>query len=357
MAKTLRILQTDLLEHPAVKAWAELGPRRVQPDRIEVLKQKKNGAVYRLASVGPGHSAVIAKWCRHERAMIERTVYEEVLPHLPLPMPYYYGCIAEDPSSEVDRADRGEENGRFWWLFLEDIGHERYSPFVEEHRTLAAQWLGAMHAATEDFGEVESANVRALLPNRGPDHYLMYLRSARRAIPQIRAIPSLKATEQAILQDIVAMCEYLEMHWGQVEAFCDRMPRTFIHGDCLAKNVHVRMSRAGLSIAPFDWGGAGWGLPATDLGQLGLPYENLPPTHPDCATYLSVVRDQWTSFDLQTVQQLANLGQMFWSLKVISRGVPEFDYPGAHLETIINYKFGVYKSVLANTIRSARWGD
>jgi hypothetical protein len=359
-------------EHPAVKAWAELGPGRVEPERIEALKEKKKGAVYRLAGVGPGNSAVIAKRCRYERAVIERAVYEEVLPHLPLPMPDYYGCVVEDPVNvfriaysvagvnmeygirnteyTIRNADREEEDSRFWWLFLEDVGDERYSPYMKEHCALAAQWLGAMHTGADGL------RVRASLPNRGPAHYLMYLQSARQAIPQIRAIPSLKATEQTILQNIVAMCEYLEANWGQVETFCERMPRTFIHGDCLAKNVHVRTTRARLTIAPFDWGGAGWGLPATDLGQLGLPYRDLPPTQPDCATYWSVVREQWPSLDLQTIRQLANLGQMFWALKVISRGVPEFDYPGAHLESIIN-KFSVYKSVLANTIRSARWED
>ncbi len=200
----------------------------------------------------------------------------------------------------------------------------------------------------------ENLKVKNLLPDRGPDHYLIYLRSARQAIPHIRTFSSLKPTDRTILQNIVSMCEFLEDKWGEVNDFCAQMPRTFVHGDCLAKNVHVRMSQAGLSIAPYDWGGAGWGLPATDLGQLGLPYRHLPPTDPDCATYLSVVRDQWPDFDLHIVQQLANLGQMFWSLKVISRGVQEFDYQEAHIETIMD-KFRVYKSVLANTIRAAQW--
>ncbi len=270
--------------------------------------------------------------------MIERTVYEEVLPHLPVTTPHYHGCVEE------------ERGGRFWWLFLEDVGDQRYSPSVEEHRAIAAQWLGAMHSAAE--GLIGKAS----LPNRGPDHYLMYLRSARETIPQIRAISSLKATDRTLLKNIVSLCEFLEAHWSQVETFCDRMPRTFIHGDCLVKNVLVRATRDGPKFAPFDWGGAGWGLPATDLGQLGLPYRDVPPTSPDCATYSSVVRDQWPSLDIQTVQQLANLGQMFWSLKVISRCVPEFDYEEAHIESIIN-NFSVYESVLANTIRSARWED
>ena len=150
------------------------------------------------------------------------------------------------------------------------------------------------------------------------------------------------------------MCEFLEANWGQVETFCDQMPRTLVHCDCLAKNVHVQPTQAGLTLALFDWASAGWGLPATDLGQLGLPYRDVPATNPDCATYSSVVQDQWPSLDVQTVQQLANLGQMFWSLKVICLSVPEFDYSEAHIGSITN-NFSVHGSILANTIRSARW--
>ncbi len=335
MQKTFRILQTDLLEHPAVKAWGELRPERIEPEQIEVLKHKKKGAVYRLTGVGPENSAIIAKRARQAKAVIEHATYENVLPYLPVTTLHYYGCIEE-------------EDGRFWWLFLEDVGGQRYSPFVEEHRALAARWLGAMHTAAEGL------RAKIPLPDRGPDYYLMYLRSARESIPQIRAISSLKTTDQALLKNIVSMCEFLEVYWSQVETFCDRMPRTVIHGDCLVKNVHVRTTPEGLTIAPFDWGGAGWGVPATDLGQLGLPYHGVPPTNPDWATYWSVVQDQWPGIDVQTVQQLANLGQMFWSLKVISLGVEEFDYERAHIESII-YNFRVYASVLANAICSARW--
>ncbi len=241
-----------------------------------------------------------------------------------------------------------QEDDRSWWLFLEDVGDQRCSPVVAEHRALAAQWLGAMHTTAEGL------RVNASLPNRGPDYYLTYLQSACKAIPQIRAMPSLRTIDQVVLTNIISMCEYLEAHWGQVETFCDQMPHTFIHGDCLAKNVPVQTTQAGLTIAPFDWGGAGWGLPATDLGQLGLPYRDLPPTNPDCATYLSVVRDQWPRLNVQTIQQLANLGQMFWSLKVISLGVSDFDYEWVQIEHTMN-NFSIYESVLANAIRSARW--
>ena len=335
--RTAKILQINLLEHPAVKAWGELQPGRVKPDQIEILKQKKKGSVYRLVGVGLGNSAVIAKRARQEKAVIERAIYEEVLPNLPIPTLHYYGCIEEDES-------------RFWWLFLEDVGGQQYSPFVEEHRALAARWFGIMHTT------FNSAGLNVNLPDRGPNLYLTYQRSARELIPRIQTITSVAAEDLAVLTNIVSMCEFLEVHWSQVESFCDQMPRTFIHDDCLAKNVHVRTTQAGLTIAPFDWGGAGWGLPATDLGQLRLPYRGQPPDNPDFATYLSVVRDQWPSLDLQAIQDLANLGQLFWSLKVISRSIPEFNYERAQIEYVMD-NFRIYEATLADSIRSARWGN
>jgi hypothetical protein len=202
----------------------------------------------------------------------------------------------------------------------------------------------------------EGADLKASLPDRGPNLYLSYLRSAHESIPQIRAITSLSADDTAVLTHIVSLCEFLQAHWSQIETFCDRMPRAFIHDDCLAKNVHVRTTQAGLVFTPFDWGGAGWGLPATDLGQLRLPYRRQPPDDPDYATYRSIVRDQWPSLDVRTIALLPNLGQMFWSLKVISRAVPEFDCEWAQTEQVM-YNFRIYETTLADSMRSARWGD
>ena len=59
--KTDRTLQTNLLEHPAVNAWRELRPENIKPGQIEILKERKNRAVYRLVGVGPDNSAIIAK--------------------------------------------------------------------------------------------------------------------------------------------------------------------------------------------------------------------------------------------------------------------------------------------------------
>src|SRR5207249_8699405 len=102
-----------LLAHPAVRAWQQLDPQRVVPDRITPAKFKPNKprpnlAVYRLEGVGADGAAVIAKRCTRGGGQIERTIYERILPHVPLPGPRYYGTV---PRSPEDPAEDG------CWLF------------------------------------------------------------------------------------------------------------------------------------------------------------------------------------------------------------------------------------------------
>src|SRR5438094_1019393 len=145
-----------LREHPAVQAWRELQPRRVEPESIETLQHRNKSAIYRLEGVGPGGSAVIAKRCRQVTALVERAIYEDILPHLPIPSLHYYGFV--------------EEEGPFCWLFLEDAGGEKYSPSIREHCVLAGRWLGRMHTSAARIAAA------ARLPDRGPSHYLEPLR-------------------------------------------------------------------------------------------------------------------------------------------------------------------------------------
>src|SRR5438046_161827 len=129
-------LPERLVEHPAVKAWAALNPERVEPENIEVLKFKRcdsKSAVYRLEGVGPDGAAVVAKRCLAKTASVERIIYEEVLPRLPIPALGCYGFV-EMP---------GEG---YCWLFLEDAGREEYSSLDGEHRAIASPWLAAAPA-------------------------------------------------------------------------------------------------------------------------------------------------------------------------------------------------------------------
>ena len=53
---TLEILQTDLEQHPAVTAWADLRLVRVVPAEIEVLKRRGDSRIYPRVAVGDGGS-------------------------------------------------------------------------------------------------------------------------------------------------------------------------------------------------------------------------------------------------------------------------------------------------------------
>lgn len=105
--KRHKVLSTNLLEHSSFKAWNRLRPECMEPTGISILRENETSKVwvYRIAGVGPGGSSVIAKHKRTEIAAIERTIYEEVLPHLPIRSPHDYGYV--------------EEHSRFRWLFLE----------------------------------------------------------------------------------------------------------------------------------------------------------------------------------------------------------------------------------------------
>src|SRR2546423_15666938 len=116
------ILRSDLLEHPAVKAWSRLQPQSTEPLEIQTLKRNKS-AVYRLAGVGPEDSSVIAKYCRTTTALTEAAVYQEALPRLPLPCLRFYGILEDnDPNYRC--------------FFIEDAVNKTHFPHPPEHQPL-----------------------------------------------------------------------------------------------------------------------------------------------------------------------------------------------------------------------------
>ncbi len=341
MAKheTIRIVQTNPFEHPAVQAWRELQSRqvedprsaayrayRVEPERIEILKGKlptqtkrTKRFVCRLVGVGPAGSAVIGKRCWRSKAVVENTIYEEILPYLPIPSLNYYGLVEE-------------ANGEFCWLFLEDAGEEEYSARLAEHRSLSVQWLGLMHTSATHLA------APAGLPDRGPNHYLKRLRFVRDAILGHLVNPALQAEDLILLQGIASQCDALESNWDQVEAFCDGIPQTLVHGDFVVKNLRVRSNGAGMALLPFDWGEAGWGVPATDIMQM------------DVAAYWPVVCGHWPWLGVQALQHLAIIGKIFRCLDAFYWELPSFKYE--NLKTPMS-NMRIYKSRLADAIQAA----
>jgi aminoglycoside phosphotransferase (APT) family kinase protein len=336
VSKAHRVLRAGLAEHPALRAWRALSPAHAAPDHLVLLKRKAEGAVLRLPGVGPGGAAVIAKRCRREKAAIERAVYERVLPRLPVPSLAYHGAV-------------DDEDGRFAWLFLEDVGGERYAPEDRGHRELAARWLAHLHGAALE------PELRAVFPDRGPEHYRRELGAVCGLLPEARALAARTPRGAAGLERIAALCEALASGWSAVDALCARAPRALVHGDCLAKNVHFRGAGAARRVAPFDWGGAGWGVAGTDLGQLALPRRGPPEDAPDHAAYLDVARRRWPQLELDTVRRLAELGQLFWALKVIRRALPELACEWARPEDVLA-DLAVYEAALARSVGALRAG-
>ena len=329
------VIPTNLHEFPAIKAWRELRPELVQPDKIEILRGRKEMArrrAYRLAGVGPEGSAVIAKWCRRAKAVIEHTIYEEVLRYLPIPTLRYYGLVEE-------------KDGEFCWLFLEDAGEERYSAFTEEHRRLAARWLGLLHTSAA------RAALAARLPDRGQGHYLGRLRSARDRILGNLANSALNADDHAVLKAVLSQCAILESRWDQVESLFEGMPCTVVHGDFTEKNIRIRTNGAGTTILPFDWGNAGWGVPAIDLAQSPLPSIGFT-GNPDIASYWEVVRDHWPGVDLQTIQQWANLATMLRTIVAINWIALGLGYRWVEKPMMW---MRLYRGVMADAMQATDW--
>ena len=321
----------SLLDQRAVQAWRTLGAYRGEPSSTEILKNSgKKRAICRLAGVGLRGAAVIAKRCPKATGDIERTIYEEVLPRLPVTAPHYYGFVEDDDT--------------FCWLFLEDVGSQRYSPHIEEQRVLAARWLGLTHTVAARVA------ITARLPDRGPNYYLEHLRSARRAILRGLTNPALSTDDPAVLKAVLSQCDTLESGWKQLEKCCAGIPVTLVHGDFRRKNLYIQTTdQAGIGLFPIDWETAGCGVPAADLAPSRRRYAG---DHVDLATYLSIVRECWPKLDMPALLELVRAGSIF-------RRLAAMDWASRSLssewtEGPVGLLLG-YQSELADMMESISW--
>lgn len=299
MAKSVEILRDHLDEHPAVRAWHAIETKRNTPRMVAVIKPWKHrkSGIYRLAGVGPGGSAIVAKRCPWETALIERPIYEEFLPHIGLPTLRCYGSV-EDP------------DGDSHWLFLEEAHGDPYSRFDGEHRALAARWIAAIHRAGRPWA--------GHLPARDTSYYLELLRASRAKALEYAGCDALSEEETEVLRRTADQCDRLESAWGRLEDVCRAAPETVVHGDLVERNVRVRSSSDGPQLLVFDWEFAGYGTPAIDLAQFSL--RSISPDLPTyrsglacwpttevelgqlaaCGTFLQIVNAMWwASFGLR----------------------------------------------------------
>src|SRR5438309_678675 len=290
--------RSNLRKHPAVHAWCQLYPRD-EPLQITSLRiGRKKRMVCRLHGVGQADAAVIATRCRKRDALIERTVYEEILPRLTVPALHNYGFL------EVPE-------GEYCWIFMEEATGVGYSNLLAEHRTQAAHWLGLLHTSAADV----AAGGR--LPDGGPGRYLVLLKAARELTQQYLDNPVLSPDDVLFIEGIQARLDDLAAHWNRVEEICDGVPQTLVHGDFNGKNLRIRSANGNTIVGVFDWAEAGWGVPAVDLAQVGVPASKLS-ANPDIPTYWSTVRERWPNASAEALQQLAYCGTVFRALAALS---------------------------------------
>jgi phosphotransferase family enzyme len=288
-------ISSGLAEHAAVRAWCEM-TGGAPPASVDLLRKLSlhNAAVYRLTFAGAHEPAVFAKHAPLSVLRVERTVYEDVLPHLPVTAPRYRGCH--------------EAGDGLLWLFIEDVGNACLSPVDPDHRALASRWLGVLHTSGAALHRA------AGLPDGGPGRYLAHLHAGRARIRARLGNRALGAHDRVILGRVLEMQDALEARWPALERACEGMPSTLVHGDFQPKNLRLHRGEQGLVLCPIDWETAGWGVPAADLMAFGSPREE---TRLDLHAYLAVVRERWPTFDAGTFRKLSVMGQVFRAMAAV----------------------------------------
>ena len=289
---SILLIETD--QHPALLAWRQINGGRYTPSAIEVLQQQKKSEIYRLLEGGPGGEAIIAKRCLSETGKLERLIYEEILPSLPISQLRYYGCL-EETESDV-------------WIFLEDAGNQRFSAADDSHRLLAAHWLGALHRSARQTRAAEK------LPLRDPAYYLELMRMGRENIVQNMENPALTPEYIDILGSVLTQMETLEANWGKLAKYCQGFPRATVHADFQPKNVRVKQGATGDVLYVLDWEMAGWGIPVIDLVLwCGFPSS----VEADLRVYLDIAQEFWQNLDMSTLRFAIHVGCVFRRLAAI----------------------------------------
>jgi thiamine kinase-like enzyme len=98
---------------------------------------------------------------------------------------------------------------------------------------------------------------------------------------------------------LIDLLDRLQASWESIAACCNVMPRTLIHGDFVPKNIRVVSREEEMTLYPFDWELAGFGVPLADLSEI------------DLAGYADEVSQLWPDWSISNSRQCALVGRMF----------------------------------------------
>jgi aminoglycoside phosphotransferase (APT) family kinase protein len=178
------------------------------------------------------------------------------------------------------------------------------------------------------------------------------LGTVRAAILQCLGNPALRMEDLMVLEAMMGQYGALESQWTQIAAFCDRVPRTLVHGDLAAKNARIRASQDGNRLMILDWETAGWGVPAIDLAQFTAG--SLSPS----LTAYSQSRDRLGAIvdwpEGPELALLAGIGGIFRLIAAASWETDSLLTPWVE-RSMRNMKN--YHAAMAACLREARWGE
>ena len=184
---------SNVMNHPAAQAWRQLYPR-AEPLQITPLRvRKRKNKIYRIEIAG--RSAVVAKRCGKEGALVERAVYERVLPRAAVPSLGYHGFL-EEP------------DGEHCWIFVDEAVGDSYSRLLAGHRAEAGRWLGLLHSSAADVA------INGHLPDGGPRRYLDILQATCDFMQQHLDNPVLRPDDVVLLERNQAHLRDIATHWA-----------------------------------------------------------------------------------------------------------------------------------------------
>ena len=283
--------------HPALAAWNRLQSTPAELSTLEIWRENAThhpASIYRLEFQDGGPGSVFAKRCEAASCEVERICYEDIVPPLALSSPTYFGTAEERDGTR--------------WVFLEDVGREKFVPHDPVHRTLASRWLGRLHRS--------GANIEAArrLPEAGPPRYLQHLRDARARILEHFGNPGLTVGDRTSLTDTLALLGRVESRWDAIAGACAGLPETVVHGDFRPKNVRIREEPGGAVLYALDWELAGWGVPVVDLAP-GRGDEVLLQVDP--GVYADALRGFGPRLDRNAIERLSLIGFVLRRLAAI----------------------------------------
>lgn len=269
-----------IAEHPAVRAWARVSSNKRLPSLVLPVEESGKASIYRLVGIHGDKTSIIAKRSHFSTIEIERTMYEEILPRLPVSSLRYYGSVA-DSDSELS------------WLFIEDIGRLLQPKSLLNYQCEITQWLATFHTTSSNI--VPPVD----FPRKDTTFFLQRLQLTRNQFLERLTHDDLKLRDRLVLENFVRQCDLLAANWAQIEDRCHDLPDCMVHGDVADENIGIDGTATDKRVLLIDWEKAGWGNPAVDLPQASFE------------VYEAISHKQWPHLSLSHLCMIEQCGRIF----------------------------------------------